>query len=128
MYRLKEVGLVLENVVANCTTHLVITSISGLTQRILEITVVIEAQIAKVMTADTGSTNIHQQMFGNCLPLWIRSKGRSYCICCNSVPQSDADQLCTFLTNNRDVFSLKEEEHDETAVVTIKIDTADEAH
>ena len=67
---LGDTGLILESAVVDTsrkgTTHLVITNMSGLTQRISEGTIVGEAQAAEVITPEAGGTGApHWLMFGN---------------------------------------------------------------
>jgi hypothetical protein len=129
--QLNETGLVLENAVVNAPAdgiaHLVVTNMSGLTQRVLEGTVVGEAQAAEVVTTESGGADAPS------VDIWRLSSSQDEgrrkelleTLQLQDVPKLDADQLRTFLANNHDVFSLEEGERGQTSLVTMEIDTGD---
>ena len=124
----EDTGLVLEDAVVDAspdgTTFLVISNMTGLTQRAPEGTVIGQAQVAKVLSPDddtppasvrrlsSSQDNERRERLLNTLPL-------------RDIPDSDSEQLRTFLANNHSVFSLDEGEHGETSLVTMDIDTGD---
>ena len=128
---LEKTGLVLENAVVNAsrdgTPHLVITNMSGFTQRVPEGTVVGDAQIAEVVTTEPGPIDVSSADVRRLSSSQDdqRRKKLLETLRLPSVPQSDAEQLRTFLANSHDVFSLEEGESGETSLVTMGINTGD---
>ena len=98
--------------------HLVVTNMSGLTQRMAEGTIIGEAQIAEVLTSepspvDATSANVRR------LSSSQDEERRKKLLQLQEIPESDAEQLRTFLANNHDVFSLKEGECGETRLTPV---------
>ena len=126
---LEKTGLVLENAVVNAlrdgTAHLIITNMSGFTQRVPEGTVVGDAQIAEVVTTEPGPINVSSADVRRLSSSQNdqRRKKVLETLRLPCVPQSDVEQLRTFLANSHYVFSLEEGEHGETSLVTMGIDT-----
>ena len=124
-------GLVTENALVDWPqdglTSLVVTNMSGFTQRVIEGTVVGEAQIAEVLTPESTTSGTHS---ANVWRLSSQDEERRKKLLemlpLRDVPASDAQQLRTFLANNHDVFSLEEGERGETSLVMMEIDTGDE--
>ena len=124
----EDTGLVLEDAVVDAspdgTTFLVISNMTGLTQRAPEGTVIGQAQVAEVLSPDddappasvrrlsSSQDNERRERLLDTLPL-------------RDIPDSDAEHLRTFLANNHSVFSLEEGERGETSLVTMDIDTGD---
>ena len=104
------------------TTHLVITNMSGLTQRISEGTIVGEAQAAEV--GETGAPLVDVRKLTSAQDE-DRRRTLMELLPLRHVPQTDTEQLRTFLANNHDSFSLEEGEPGETSLVTMEIDTGD---
>ena len=127
----EKTGLVMENAVVNSPqdglTHLVITNMSGLTQRVKEGNVIGEAQTVEVLTSEpvSGNTPSADVWRLSSLQDEERRKKLLEMLQLTDVPESDAEQLRTFLSDNHDVFSLEEGERGETALVKMEIDTGD---
>ena len=125
---LGDTGLILESAVVDTsrkgTTHLVITNMSGLTQRISEGTIVGEAQAAEVITPEAGGTGAPLVDVQKLTSAQDEDRRRTLMelLPLRHVPQTDTEQLRTFLANNHDAFSLEEGERGETSLVT---DTGD---
>ena len=128
----KKAGLITENAVINYPhdglTSLVITNMSGFTQRVTEGTIVGEAQAAEVLVLEplpneSQPTNVRR--LSSCQDEERRKKLLDV-LQLQDMPASDAEQLRTFLANNHDVFSLEEGEHGETSLVKMEIDMGDE--
>jgi len=109
------------------TTQLVITNMSGITQRVPEGAVVGEAQIAEVVTPVPNSTNAQSASIRKLSPSQDGERRRRLLesLQLYEVPPSDAGPLCTFLADNHDVFSLEEGERGETSLLAMEIDTGD---
>lgn len=121
-------NLVLEDAVVNTspdgTTFLIISNMTGLTQRAPEGIVIGQVPVAEVLSPDdntppasvwrlsSSQDNEHRERLLDTLPL-------------QDIPNSDAEQLRIFLANNHSVFSLDEGERGETSLVTIDTDTGD---
>ena len=128
---LDRTGLVLENAVVSAsrdgTAHLVITNMTGFTQRVPEGTVVGDAQIAEVVTTEPGPIDASSADVRRLSSSQDdqRRKKLLETLQLPDVPQLDSEQLRTFLANSHDVFSLEEGERGETPLVTMGIDTGD---
>ena len=128
---LGDTGLILESAVVDTsrkgTTHLVITNMSDLTQRISEGTIVGEAQAAEVITPEAGETGAPLVDVRKLTSAQDEDRRRTLMelLPLRRVPQTDTEQLRTFLANNHDAFSLEEGERGETSLVTMEIDTGD---
>ena len=127
---LGEVGLVLEDAMVNATqdgtAQLVITNMSGLTQRVPEGTVVGEAQIAEVVTPEPRSTDaLSASVRRLSSQEGERREKLLELLQLHDVPQSETGRLHSFLADNHDVFCLEGGERGETSLVAMEIDTGD---
>ena len=127
---LGEVGLVLEDAVVNATqdgtAQLVITNMSGLTQRVPEGTVVGEAQIAEVVTPEPRSTDaLSASVRRLSSQEGERREKLLELLQLHDVPQSETGRLRSFLADNHDVFCLEGGDRGETSLVAMEIDTGD---
>ena len=124
----EDTGLVLEDTVVNTaadgTTLLVISNMTGLTQRALEGTVVGQAEVAEVVTPDANTHPARVRRLSSFQDDERRKKLLDV-LPLQDISDSDAKQLHTFLANNHSVFSLDEGERGETSLVTMDIDTGD---
>ena len=128
---LKESGLVLEDAVIDTpgdgTACVVITNMTGLTQRVSEGTTLGEAQAAEVVTADPQPTDSSQSRIQRLSSTQIKERRAKLLEALQlkgaHVPHSDAERLCTFLGDNHDIFSLEPGEHGDTSLITMEIDT-----
>lgn len=125
----EKAGLVTENAVIDyphdCLTSLVITNMSGFTQRVMEGTIVGEAQAAEVEPLPDGSQRSTVRRLSSSQDEERRKKLLDV-LRLQGVPASDAEQLRTFLANNHDVFSSEEGERGKTSLVKMEIDTGGE--
>ena len=124
----EDTGLVLEDMVVNTaadgTALLVISNMTGLTQRALEGTVVGQAEVAEVVTPDANTHPARVRRLSSFQDDERRKKLPDV-LPLQDISDSDAKQLHTFLANNHSVFSLDEGERGETSLVTMDIDTGD---
>ena len=129
----KETGLVVEDAVvsttADCLAQLVITNLSGFTQRLPEGTPIGCAEAVDVLTpapevASTYGSMADVKKLSSSQEEWRRKKLLEE-VHLHNVPASDASQLQDFLAENHSVFSLKERERGETDLVTMTINTGD---
>ena len=105
---LKESGLVLEDAVVDApedgTACVVITNMTGLTQRVSEGTTLGEAQAAEVVTADPQATDSAQSCIRRLSSTQIKERRAKLLEALQlkgaHVPHSDAERLCTFLGDN----------------------------
>ena len=130
---LKESGLVLEDAVIDApedgTACVVITNMTGLTQRVSEGTTLGEAQAAEVVTADPQPTDSGQSRIRRLSSTQIKERRAKLLEALQlksaHVPHSDAERLCTFLGDNHDIFSLEPGERGDTSLFTMEINTGD---
>ena len=120
---LEKIGLVMENAVVSAAldsnSHLVITNISGFTQRMPKGSVIGEAEVVEVVTPDPGLTNASSVCIQrlSCSQDEERRERLLETLLLQDVPRPDAEHLRTFLANNHDVFSLQDGERGETSLV-----------
>lgn len=123
-------GLVLEDALVTPTNSgdalLVISNMTGLTQRALGGTVIGRAQAVEVVTPDPSARSANVRRLSSTQDEERREKLLDI-LQLQGVPHSDAEQLPVFLANNHSVFSLTEGERGETSLLTMDIDTRDAA-
>ena len=86
-----------------------------------------EAQAAEVITPEAGETGAPLVDVRKLTSAQDEDRRRTLMelLPLRRVPQTDTEQLRTFLTHNHDAFSLEEGEPGETSLVTMEIDTGD---
>ena len=127
----EQTGLVLENTVVDVPqdglTHISLINMSGIMQTIPERTVVGEAQAAVVVTPESGPSDVPSTTIRKLSSSQEKERRKKLLeiLQLHDVPQSDVEQLRSFLSDNHDVFSLDKREWGETALVTMDINTGD---
>ena len=124
----EDTGLVLEDALVRTSPEgaalLVISNMTGLTQKAPAGTVVGEAHVAEVVIPDGNPQPVDIWRLSSSEDQQRRKKLLEV-LPLEDVPHSDSEQLRTFLANNHSVFSLDEGERGETSLEMMDIDTGD---
>ena len=108
--------------------QLVITNLSGITQKIPEGTFLGTAQLIDVVAPSSELIDVKEDMSTvkkiTSQEEWRREKLLQM-VQLDGAPQSEVSRLRDFIADNHDVFSLEEGERGETDLVTMSIDTGD---
>ena len=125
-------GVLMEDAVISVSedgiAQLVITNLSGITQKIPEGTFLGTAQLIDVVAPSSELIDVKEDMSTvkkiTSQEEWRREKLLQM-VQLDGAPQSEVSRLRDFIADNHDVFSLEEGERGETDLVTMSIDTGD---